>query len=380
MKFIIAPDKFKGSLTGFEFCDAVTEGLQMIFKQAEIVKMPLADGGDGTIEVVKHYLKGEKISITVNDPLFRPIEASYVYAAESQIAFIEMAEASGLKLLAEDEKRVMDTSSFGTGELIVDALDQGAQKIILGIGGSATNDGGMGIASALGYLFLDANSKPLKPIGRHLNGIRSIDDFKKHPRLQAVKFKIACDVSNPFYGDKGAAYIYAEQKGASKDDINFLDQGLRNFRNVLLDQYNIDVQSIDGSGAAGGIGGGAVVFLNGELTSGIDLIKQLANFDQTIDGADWIITGEGKLDAQTLSGKTIDGVVKSAAAKKIPVAALCGSVDLSLEEQQQMGLTYATPILKEITNLQTALEKSYDNLVYAAYNFANLLKTKSDEP
>ena len=172
MKFVLAPDKFKGSLTGFEFCDAVEEGLRKVFKDAEIVKMPLADGGDGTMEVVKHYLNGKKITLPVNDPLFRPIKAAYLYSEERNIAYIEMAEASGLSLLKDSEKNPMYTSSFGTGELIADALQKGGQKIILGIGGSATNDGGMGLANALGYRFLNANDQELKPIGSNLVAVK----------------------------------------------------------------------------------------------------------------------------------------------------------------------------------------------------------------
>ena len=222
MKIVIAPDKFKGSLSGFEFCDAVEEGLKHVFNEAKIVKMPLADGGDGTIDVVKHYIHGDKITITVNDPLFRPISASYLYATETHIAYIEMAEASGLKLLDDADRNCMNTTTFGTGELIADALERGAQEIILGIGGSATNDGGMGMANALGYRFKGDFSKDLEPIGSSLDKVKSIDASEVHPLLANAKFKIACDVSNPFYGENGAAKIYGAQKGASTEEIGYL--------------------------------------------------------------------------------------------------------------------------------------------------------------
>ena len=377
MKFVIAPDKFKGSLTGFEFCHAVEEGLRMVLEDAEIIAMPLADGGDGTIEVVKHYINGEKVTITVNDPLFRPVQASYLYAEENQIAYIEMAEASGLKLLNEAERNCMHSSTFGTGELIADALQKGAIEIILGIGGSATNDGGMGMASALGFRFLDEDDKDLRPVGKNLIALRKIDATKIHPRLDDVVFKVACDVSNPLYGDEGAAKIYGAQKGASVMEIESLDYGLRNYAKIILEQYNIDLQEIKGSGAAGGIGGGAIVFLKGHLTSGIDLIKELADFDSAITGADWIITGEGQLDEQTLSGKTIDGVVTSAAQNNIPVAALCGSVNISEKQQENFGLTYVVSIIRGISNLEKAMASSYANLVNASYNFAKLLKQRA---
>ncbi|MBT9188131.1 glycerate kinase [Zobellia russellii] len=374
MKFIIAPDKFKGSLTGFEFCDAVEEGLKKVFNDAEILKMPLADGGDGTIDVVKHYIQGEKVAITVNDPLFRPINASYLYAAETHIAYIEMAEASGLKLLEDADRNCMYTTTFGTGELIADALERGAKEIILGIGGSATNDGGMGMANALGYRFLGDFSKELEPIGSSLNRVKSIDASQVHPLLANAKFKIACDVSNPFYGENGAARIYGAQKGASAEEIEILDKGLKSFTKVALDTYDINLQKIKGSGAAGGIGGGAILFLRGELTSGIDLVKELAHFDDAIADADWIISGEGQLDEQTLSGKTINGVVNSALKNNIPVAALCGSVSISIEQQEKFGLAYVNSIVRGVSTLPQAMASSYSNLVNASYNFAKLIQ------
>ena len=374
MKFVIAPDKFKGSLTGFEFCDAVEEGLLMVFNDAEILKKPLADGGDGTMEVAKHYIKGETVTITVNDPLFRPINASYLYSDETKIAYIEMAEASGLKLLNVDEFDCMETTTSGTGELIYDALEKGAKEIILGIGGSATNDGGMGMANALGFRFLDEKGLELSPIGKHLSKVKTIDDSNKHHRLDGVKVKVACDVTNPFYGLQGAAYIYGTQKGASENEIIFLNQGLCNFAEIIKNRYEIDLQKVNGSGAAGGVGGGALVFLNGELISGNNLVKELADFDNAINGADWIITGEGQLDEQTLSGKTIDGVVKSAKSKNIPVAALCGSVSISVAQQQKFGLNYVTSIVRGISTLNQAMEQSRDNLLNATFNFASLLK------
>ncbi|HAI41171.1 MAG TPA: glycerate kinase [Maribacter sp.] len=374
MKFVIAPDKFKGSLTGFAFCDAVEEGLLMVFNDAEILKKPLADGGDGTMEVAKHYIKGETVTITVKDPLFRPINASYLYSDETKIAYIEMAEASGLKLLNVDEFDCMETTTLGTGELIYDALEKGATEIILGIGGSATNDGGMGMANALGFRFSDEKGLELSPIGKHLSKVKTIDDSNKHHRLDGVKVKVACDVTNPFYGLQGAAYIYGAQKGASENEIIFLNQGLCNFAEIIKNRYEIDLQKVSGSGAAGGVGGGALVFLNGELISGNNLVKELADFNNAIEGADWIITGEGQLDEQTLSGKTIDGVVKSAKSKNIPVAALCGSVSISVAQQQKFGLNYVASIVRGISTLNQAMEQSKNNLVNATFNFASLIK------
>ena len=374
MKFVIAPDKYKGSLTAFEFCNAVEEGIIKALGKVDIIKMPLADGGDGTIDVVKHYLKGDIIKVKVSDPLFRIIEAAYLFSSEIGISYIEMAEASGLKLLKEDERNCMLTTTLGTGELIGDALQKGTKEIILGIGGSATNDGGMGMASALGFRFLDKNNAVLEPRGENLIYIKTIDSSGVNPLLKNVRVKVACDVTNPLYGKNGAAYIYASQKGALNEDLEALDNGLRNYSKIVKTHFGIDTQQIEGAGAAGGMGAGSVVFLNAQLTSGIDLIKELADFDATIKGADWIITGEGKLDDQTLSGKTISGVIKSAKNQNIPVAALCGSVNISVETQKELGLTYAISIVKGISDLEEAMASSYSNLVHAAYNFARILK------
>lgn len=374
MKFVIAPDKFKGSLTGFEFCTAVEKGLVKVFPQAEIIHLPLADGGDGTLEIAQHHLKGTKIEILVNDPFFRKIKASYVFSKDTEIAYIEMAEASGLKRIAENEKNVMRATSFGTGELILHAIEKGAKHILLGIGGSATNDCGMGMAAALGYSFLDANGQKLKPIGANLTQVETIDVSNVQEKLKNIKFSIACDVQNPLYGNEGAAFVYAEQKGASIENILQLDRGLQHFANILQQQFGVDCQQINGAGAAGGVGAGSIVFLNGNLVSGIELIKNISNFDEVIQDADWLITGEGKLDEQTFYGKTIQGVINSAKQNNIPVAAFCGAISLNIEQQQNMGLTYCTSILKTISSLQEAINYSEENLIHSVYNFANLIK------
>ncbi len=374
MKFVIAPDKYKDSLTGFQFCEAVEEGLKKVFSNAEIIKKPLADGGDGTIPIVKHYLDAEEVKVEVNNPLFRLVEASYLYAKKSQTAYVEMAEASGLKLLEAEDRNCMYTSSFGTGELIAQAIAKGVKTIILGIGGSATNDGGIGMAAALGYRFLDVNNEEIKPIGANLSAICKIDDTKVNTGLESVNIKVACDVTNPLYGKTGAAYVYGKQKGATESELKILDAGLQNYAKVVQKHFKCNVQDVKGAGAAGGMGAGTYVFLKGKLVSGIKLIKELASFDEAIQNADWIITGEGQLDSQTLSGKTIDGVLKSAQKINIPVAALCGSVDLSLEDQSKMGLSYVSGITQGVSTLQEAMENSYDNLIKTTYNFANALK------
>ncbi|MEM6685884.1 MAG: glycerate kinase [Bacteroidota bacterium] len=376
MKIVLAPDKFKGALTGNEFCDAATEAIQHVIPSAEIVRLPLADGGDGTIEILTDHLQGELINITVSDPLFRPIEASYLWLEAKKTAFIEMAEASGMKLLETKDQNCRKTTTFGTGEMILKALEKGAETIILGIGGSATNDCGIGMATALGYDFLDRNRQIITPIGENLSQIHHIETSNVHPKLATTNFQIACDVTNPLYGEHGAAHVYGPQKGASKSDVQLLDQGLRNIADIIEKQFNIDLQNIEGSGAAGGMGAGTTVFLKGKLTSGIELVKNLLDFDQHIQNADWIITGEGKLDNQTFSGKTITGVIESAQKQNIPVAVFCGATDLSIAEQEALGVSYVNAITKGASSLEHAMKHSYENLKYAVYNFIKALQSK----
>ena len=374
MKFVLAPDKFKGSLTGLEFCEAVEEGIRKVFPTAVIIKKPLADGGDGTMEVVKDYLNAHEIKVKVKDPLFRDIEATYLFSKRRKIAFIEMSEASGHRLLQHAELNCMDASSLGTGQLIADALDKGVHEIVLGIGGSATNDGGMGMAHALGYRFLDHSGYPINPIGRNLEKVKRIEANTLHEGLSHAKVRVACDVDNPFYGPNGAAYVYGPQKGATTEEVVFLDKGLRAFSTAIKNHFGLDVQRMHGAGAAGGLGGGAMAFLNASLISGIGFIKEIADFDAVIRDANWIITGEGKLDSQTLSGKTIAGVLESATRQRTDVAAICGIIDLSISEQETLGITYATSILRNFQNLEEAMGSSYENLVIATFNFCKILK------
>ena len=374
MKFVLAPDKYKGSLTGHQFCEAVESGIKMVFPEANILKKPLADGGDGTIEVVRDYLKASPIKVTVKDPLFRDITSGYLLSKDGKTAFIEMSEASGYKLLTKEEMNCMHTTSFGTGQMIVDAIERGAKEIVLGIGGSATNDGGMGMATALGYEFLDVEGKILKPTGENLINVSRIERAKIHKKLNEVQIKVACDVTNRLYGENGAAKIYGPQKGASSKEVEFLDRGLESFAKVLQATFGVNAQNIPGAGAAGGMGAGAVVFLNAGLTSGVELIMEMADFEEALGQADWVITGEGQLDSQTLSGKTINGVIKSAKAKDIPVAAFCGSVNITIEQIEEMGLDYAVSILNQVGDLEKAKATSYKNLELASYNFARLLK------
>ena len=285
-----------------------------------------------------------------------------------------MAEASGMNLLSDKEQNCFYTTSYGTGLLILDAIERGAKNILLGIGGSATNDCGIGMAFALGYQFIDENDDEIIPIGKNLSKIKEINTSEVIPNLEDVNFEVACDVSNPLHGENGAAYVYAPQKGASAMEVIALDIGLRNMAGLFKSNFNIDDQNIKGAGAAGGMGAGGVVFLKAHLVPGIKLIKELVDFDLKIEGADWIISGEGKLDEQTLSGKTMYGILESANKSKIPVAAFCGSITLSERELKKLGIVYHKSIMKEALNIEDALLNSAEYVEKISYDFAETIR------
>ncbi len=371
MKIIIAPDKFKGSLTGIEFCDIVEEAILKYHPETEIIKLPLADGGDGTVEVLEYYLGGERVELEVQDPLFRAIKAQYLFSKEREMAFIEMANASGIRLLKRDELNPLQTTSYGTGELIKHAIENGAKHIILGIGGSATNDAGMGMARALGYQFLDQEGNELKGIGADLQKLHLIDDSLVSPLLKSVEFHMACDVDNPLFGPNGAAFVYAPQKGASTEMVEQLDQGLRVFNVIAMTYSQMDFKNRAGSGAAGGLGAAGILFLNAHLKSGINLIKEIADFDSEIKNSDWIITGEGKLDQQTFSGKVIKGIFDAAGPQKI--ALFCGISEINKKEISKYGVAYLAEIKNYASNLHDSIQNSASYLKTAAEEFAKKL-------
>lgn len=370
MKIVIAPDKFRGSLTGIEFCWIVKEAIWKIIPDAEIVEAPVADGGDGTLAALESQVPHGKKTLEVFDPLFRNIEASFLYNEDFKIAFVEMAEASGLRRLKPEEQNCCKTTTFGTGQLIKAALDVGAEKIILGIGGSATNDCGMGMAAALGYEFLDDKGKPVEPIGENLSKVKEIKIDKVDPRVMQTDFEVACDVISPLYGEDGAAYVYGTQKGASKEEIEFLDKGLRDFNEVLIDTFYKDINDIYGAGAAGGMGAGALTFLNGDLRSGIEMVKEMIRFDKKITGADWVVTGEGKLDFQTLTGKAVKGVSESAQDQNIPVAAFCGRITIPQDALSNMGIHYSASVILEAEDIEDAVANGKSYLDKMATDFA----------
>lgn len=322
MKIVAASDSFKGSLTSAEVADSIERGVYDADPFAEVVKVAVGDGGEGTMDALLETMGGRKIRLYVQDPLGRSHEAEYAVLNDGLTAVVEMSSASGLTLLSPEERNPMRTSTYGTGQMIADALDRGCRRFLIGIGGSATNDGGMGMLTALGYRFLDANGKVLKGNGASLIEVSSIDDIGVQQAVHDSEFIVACDVDSPLYGPKGAAYVFAPQKGADPEMVRSLDEGLRHYAEVV----SSSAATVPGAGAAGGLGYAFVTFLGARLRRGADMVLDALCFDKIIEGADLVITGEGRLDSQTLAGKTPYAVLQRACKQGIPVIAVAGSV------------------------------------------------------
>ncbi|AOW19763.1 glycerate kinase [Urechidicola croceus] len=326
MKVLIAPDKFKGSLSAQQVCDAVERGVKIFDDSVEVIKHPLADGGEGTLDILQNYFDLKPVSVEVKNPIFQKIYAQYMISGKN--AFIEMSNASGLQLLKKEEQNCFYTSTIGTGQLILDAIEKGAENITLFIGGSATNDAGIGMASALGYNFYNSSNQLINPIGKELINISKIDSSNVKINFSKINFTVVCDVKNPLYGLHGAAYTYGKQKGASSKEIELLDLGLVNFSKQVYKYLYKDIENLEGGGAAGGLGAGAVCFLNAEIKSGINFIIEKTKFiDHLNDKIDYIITGEGSVDKQTLEGKVVNGVSEIAIKYKIPFYIIAGVVN-----------------------------------------------------
>lgn len=326
-RLVIATDSFKGSLSSREVAEAFEEGFRQHIPNCEIRIVDIADGGEGTMKTLIDSLKGEIVEVEVNDPLHRPIKVQYGIIESERTAIIEIAEASGLTLLSSEERNPMLTTTYGTGEIIADAIKRGCRKFLIGIGGSATNDAGVGLLRALGYRFLDCNGKELLGGGAILESIEEIDDSNIYDSLCECEFIVACDVKNPLYGNDGAAYVFAPQKGASREMVEHLDRGLRNFARVVEKFNGSQIATIEGAGAAGGVGGGVVALLNAKLVRGIDMVLEATQFEEIIQGCDLVITGEGRIDSQTLMGKAPSGVLSLTSAQNIPTIAIGGCVE-----------------------------------------------------
>jgi glycerate kinase len=357
MKIVVAPNAFKGSLTAGEAAAAMAAGVRSVFEDVDVVQVPVADGGDGLVAVAVDNLQGERRRLLVTGPCFDLVDAGFCFVPELDFVAVEMALASGLALLPEDCRDPARTTSFGTGELIMAALDMGVGKIGVGIGGSATNDGGIGMAAALGVKFLDIDGKEVKPVGATLADIIHIDTSGLDPRIKNTLIEAVCDVDNPLLGERGAARVYAPQKGATPEQVEMLEIGLANLAAVIEDDLGMDIRELPGGGAGGGIGAGLHAFLGARLRPGIEMVLELVGLDEKMNGADLVLTGEGQIDFQTAFGKAPAGVAALARKNKIPCIAIAGSVGDDLGNLHNMGISAVFSICTGPVSLEDAMAK-----------------------
>jgi glycerate kinase len=367
MTILIAPDKFKGSLSAHEVCDIISDEFRAAGDSLNIVALPLADGGEGTCELLTTFSGGTMIKVPVRDPLARTINSEFGISSDGCIAFLEMATASGLQLLKKEERNPLLTTTLGTGDLIRHALDRGVEQIIMGVGGSATNDGGMGMAESLGVVFYDVSGNKLAGNGENLSRIHSLDSSGVHPRLADVNFTIFCDVDNPLHGPNGAAYIFSPQKGADKAMVLELDRGLKHYQEILEKTSSIRV-NFPGAGAGGGLPASLKAFAFINIRRGMDFIAEFTNLEEQIKSADFIITGEGKVDNQTLSGKVVKGVADLARKHRKRLAIVAGKNELEPRRLSELGAMAVVTLVTEGIDEQEAIKRA-----------SQLLKTRVKE-
>lgn len=374
-KIVVAIDSFKGCIDSATAASAVKKGILEIFPACEVVCLPVADGGEGILEVLMKSYQGHSIELKAHDPLMELRKTRYGISGDGTTALIEIANINGLPLVPPDKRNPLYTTSWGTGELIRDALDRGCRNFIIGLGGSATNDAGIGMLQALGFRFFDENGQLPGQGGQIMEKVTRIDSTYAHPALSQAHFTIACDVDNPFYGPQGAAYVYARQKGASDNIIQQLDAGMRSLSKIIFQTTGQDITNVPGAGAAGGMGGCLQAFFHADLIPGIRLVLEALDFDRLITDADLIITGEGKADRQTHRGKVPTGVLEAAKKQNIPVLLLAGSVAPS-ELPLQTGFSGIFSISPGPGTLEQAMQSDFtkSNLTYTVSQLCLLLR------
>ena len=376
MKILIAPDSFKDCLSAKEVASALSRGIQKVLPDATCILLPMADGGEGTVESLVDATGGKRIQLKVLDPLMRETESFYGITGDGESAVIEMAAASGIELLKMEERDPWITSTFGTGQLIRDALDRGVRKILLGIGGSATNDGGAGMAQALGVKFSGKYGPISVQGGGALSEVEQIHMEGLDPRLAAMEIAVACDVSNPLSGPRGASAVYGPQKGADGAMVQKLDQNLVHFAGLIWEQLGKEISEIPGAGAAGGLGAGLMAFLDASLMKGFDMIAGAVGLEEKIGEADLVITGEGKMDAQTRFGKTPFGVAQMAKRHGKPVIGVAGTLDEDASALYEEGFDVLMPIQEKPGDLETSLRDGKQLLERCGERMARLFSMK----
>jgi len=358
MNILIAPDSFKDCMRAIEVAEALSLGLRKVIPDAEIRMLPMADGGEGTVDSLIDATGGEIVNLHVHDPLMRQVPSFFGVSGDASTAVIEMAAASGLELLEPGERNPWITSTFGTGELIFHALGMGCRKILLGIGGSATNDGGVGMASALGVRFLDGKGRQLPQGGGALGDVKQISMEGLDPRIADTEIMVACDVTNPLSGPQGASFVYGPQKGADREMAEGLDKNLSQLARLISEQLEKEVDNIPGAGAAGGLGAGLMAFLGARLVKGFDMVAETVSLEEAIQWADLVITGEGKMDSQTRFGKTPFGVAQMAKKYGKPVIGVAGTLEEDAVELYKEGFDLLLPIQEKPIDLEAALENA----------------------
>lgn len=371
--FILVPDSFKGTLSAIEVCNIMKSSIKNLYKDANIISVPVADGGEGTVDAFLYALGGEKKSIWVSDAFNEQKILAHYAMLKDDIAVIEMAACAGLPLV-KNRLEPDKTTTFGVGELIIDAVNSGAKKIILGLGGSATNDGGCGMAAALGVKFKDEQDQEFIPTGGTLSQIYKIDMNNIYSKIKDVEFISMCDVDNPLCGRLGASAVFAPQKGADEDMVKSLDEGLAHLAKIIKRDLHIEVKDIKGAGAAGGLGAGSIAFLQSKLTKGIDVILDTINFDELVSKADIVFTGEGKFDSQSLHGKVVMGVANRSQKYKTPVIVVTGAIGENIQEAYNKGITAIFSINKEPMEFSKSALKSKENMILTMENILRLLK------
>jgi len=374
MKFVLAPDSFKESITAKEACDAMERAIKKVVKDAECIKVPMADGGEGTVEALVGATNGKLVDIFVTPPIGEgKVKATYGILGDGEKAIIEMASASGIQLVKREERNPLIATTFGTGELILDAIKKGVKHILIGIGGSATNDGGAGMIQALGGHLLDKDGNELAFGGLALSKLHKIDLSNIDKRLEEITFEAACDVTNPLIGETGASRIFGPQKGATEEMVVALDKALENYANVIKKDLGKEVTYVEGAGAAGGLGAALLAFLNAKLLRGIDLIIEHTELEEKIKGADFVFTGEGGIDSQTIFGKTPMGVATAAKRQGVKTIAFAGKVEDGSENLYDVGITSIFGILRGVTSLDYALKDGIKNLEKTVENVVRIL-------
>ncbi|MCK4271984.1 glycerate kinase [bacterium] len=378
MKIVAAPNAFKESLSAIEAARSIARGVHRVLPEAKVVQVPMADGGDGTVKALVAATGGHMISRQATGPLGEPVEAYFGLLGDGQTAVIEMAVASGLHLVPDDKRNPMKTTTYGTGELIAAALDHGVQRIIVGIGGSATVDGGAGMAQALGCSLLDEKGADIARGGQGLAHLSRVEISKRHPKLEGLEAIVACDVDNPLTGPQGAPAVYGPQKGATPEMVRQLDRYLVNYARVLKEDLDLDIDKLPGAGAAGGLGAGLMAFLGAQLKSGVEIVIEASRLEEKLAGAQLVITGEGKLDGQTAFGKAPLGVAGLAKKHGIPVVALAGALADDAYKVLDHGIDAIFSVLPYPMTLQEAMSRTDEFVTRASEQIVRLILLKVD--